>query len=401
MQPGKIVTGTVAAVHNFGVFVHLDGEPEDLCTGFIRVPDLTWSWIEHPSKVAHPGQRITAEVIVFDTRQGQVTVSLKALLEDPLVRFADRVGQVLSGPVTKIVPFGVFVRLADGVEGLLHLSELTKEPTETPDQIVSEGHLLPFGVAVVPLARRGAAPLGPAGAGGLGGAGGPCNFARQKTPTAGPLPAPPSTRKEPSPRAREAGWQLSWYRSPSEASPRARGTDHAPRRRAPRRGFIPARGGTVAHAVGHPAAVGFIPACAGAGPGPAAPTARTRVHPRVRGRQSQVRTSCCSTYGSSPRAGSRLTDLALYSGLKRVLITFEGRSRRRPELLRQVPGGTPWGGFGRGTQRLSLRWPTPALRTSRSQVSGSERTGSSRVRRAPLMNRPGVGPRTTGQSPRN
>ncbi|MFE4634839.1 S1 RNA-binding domain-containing protein [Streptomyces sp. NPDC056773] len=154
MQPGKIVTGTVAAVHNFGVFVHLDGEPEDLCTGFIRVPDLTWSWIEHPSKVAHPGQRITAEVIVFDTRQGQVTVSLKALLEDPLVRFADRVGQVLSGPVTKIVPFGVFVRLADGVEGLLHLSELTKEPTETPDQIVSEGELITVRVAEVDLERR-------------------------------------------------------------------------------------------------------------------------------------------------------------------------------------------------------------------------------------------------------
>lgn len=110
IQPGQIVFGTVSGIHNFGVFVHLDGEPQGLCTGFIRVPDLTWDRINHPSDAVEAGQRITGEVITSETRNGQVTISLKALLEDPLVRFADQTGHVFNGTATKIVPFGVFVR---------------------------------------------------------------------------------------------------------------------------------------------------------------------------------------------------------------------------------------------------------------------------------------------------
>ncbi|WP_258049840.1 S1 RNA-binding domain-containing protein [Streptomyces finlayi] len=141
-------------MHNFGVFVHLDGEPDGLCTGFIRVPDLTWSRIDHPSEAVKAGQRITAEVIVAETRSGQVTLSLKALQEDPLIRFADHVGRVVTGRITKIIPFGVFVQLAPEVEGLLHISELTDEPVETPDQLVREGELIAVKVAEVDLQRH-------------------------------------------------------------------------------------------------------------------------------------------------------------------------------------------------------------------------------------------------------
>ncbi|GGX27196.1 S1 RNA-binding domain-containing protein [Streptomyces noursei] len=79
-EPGQIVAGTVAEVHHFGVLVHLDGELDGLCTGFIRVPDLTWSRIDHPSEVAEAGRRITAEVITAETRSGQVTLSMKGRL---------------------------------------------------------------------------------------------------------------------------------------------------------------------------------------------------------------------------------------------------------------------------------------------------------------------------------
>ncbi|MEK2472702.1 S1 RNA-binding domain-containing protein [Streptomyces noursei] len=79
-EPGQVVAGTVAGVHDFGAFVHLDGEPDGLCTGFVRVPDLTWSRIDHPSEVVEAGQRITAEVITAETRSGQVTLSLKGRL---------------------------------------------------------------------------------------------------------------------------------------------------------------------------------------------------------------------------------------------------------------------------------------------------------------------------------
>ncbi|WP_327250440.1 S1 RNA-binding domain-containing protein [Streptomyces sp. NBC_01244] len=76
IERGQVVAGTVSEVHNFGVFVHVDGEPDGLCTGFIRVPDLTWGWINHPSEAVEAGQRITAEVIISETRSGQVTLSL-------------------------------------------------------------------------------------------------------------------------------------------------------------------------------------------------------------------------------------------------------------------------------------------------------------------------------------
>ncbi|MGW1765542.1 S1 RNA-binding domain-containing protein [Streptomyces sp. NPDC002073] len=153
-ERGQVVAGTVSEVHDFGVFVHVDGEPDGLCAGFIRVPDLTWNWIDHPSEAVKAGQRIDAEVIIADTRSGQVTLSLKALQEDPLIRFADQVGRVLTGPIIKIIPFGVFVQLAPDVVGFLHLSELADEPVETPDQLVDEGELLRVKVVEVDLQRH-------------------------------------------------------------------------------------------------------------------------------------------------------------------------------------------------------------------------------------------------------
>lgn len=96
-RPGDVVMGTVAAVHNFGVFVRLDGEPPHPAypgTGFIRGPDLSWSHVEHPADVVRPGQRVTGEVVVTDTFQGEVVISLKALQEGPWDRSARSAGDV-------------------------------------------------------------------------------------------------------------------------------------------------------------------------------------------------------------------------------------------------------------------------------------------------------------------
>ncbi|MYR42892.1 S1 RNA-binding domain-containing protein [Streptomyces sp. SID5910] len=154
LERGQLVTGTVAAVHNFGVFVHVDGEPNGLCTGLIRLPNLTWGWINHPSEAVEADQRITAEVVIAETRSGQVTLSLKALQEDPLIRFAEQVGHVVTGPIVKVVPSGVFVQLARDVVGFLHLSELTDESVETPEQLVDEGKLIMVKVTEVDLQRH-------------------------------------------------------------------------------------------------------------------------------------------------------------------------------------------------------------------------------------------------------
>jgi small subunit ribosomal protein S1 len=129
-QPKRtVVRGTVSGIHNFGVFVRLEGDPDDQSSsGFIRIPELTWEYFDDPADVVHVGQEISAEVLDVDTTRGQVQLSLKALQEDPFVRFADRVGEVLAGPVVKLAPFGAFVRVAPGIAGLLHEFVLTRQP---------------------------------------------------------------------------------------------------------------------------------------------------------------------------------------------------------------------------------------------------------------------------------
>ncbi|PYC73009.1 hypothetical protein C7C45_07910 [Micromonospora arborensis] len=124
-----VVRGVISEIHNFGVFVRLEGDPASSPgTGFIRIPELTWDYFSDPAEVVHAGDQVCAEVLDVDATRGQVQLSLKALQEDPLVQFADRVGEVLSGPVVNVVPFGVFVRVAPGILGLLHESFLTREP---------------------------------------------------------------------------------------------------------------------------------------------------------------------------------------------------------------------------------------------------------------------------------
>ncbi|MFJ4524289.1 S1 RNA-binding domain-containing protein [Streptomyces sp. NPDC088810] len=149
-RPGDVVTGAVAAVHHFGVFVRLDGEPAHPVypgTGSVRVPDLTWSRIDHPADVVRPGQRVTGEVIAADSYQGEVVISLKALQEDPWDSLGLAVGEVVAGPVTKVVPFGAFVRVRPAAEGLVHVSGLG-------GRLVAEGQELTVRVLEVDRVRR-------------------------------------------------------------------------------------------------------------------------------------------------------------------------------------------------------------------------------------------------------
>ncbi|MFF4016986.1 S1 RNA-binding domain-containing protein [Streptomyces sp. NPDC001843] len=147
---GDVVRGTVAAVHNFGVFVRLDGAPPHPAypgTGFIRVPDLTWAHIDHPEDVVRSGMRVVGEVITIDTNQGEVVISLKALQEDPWDRPGWCEGDVVAGRVTKLLPFGVFVSIAQDAEGLVHVSDLG-------GQVVGEGQELRVRILEIDRERR-------------------------------------------------------------------------------------------------------------------------------------------------------------------------------------------------------------------------------------------------------
>ncbi|GIE34901.1 hypothetical protein Ait01nite_079460 [Actinoplanes italicus] len=121
---GQRLSGTVAAIERFGVFVDLDEGPKHPVlpgVGFVTIPELSWRWFEDPSEVVSVGQHVTGEFLVFDTVHGEARLSLRAVEPDPFLGFAraTRVGQELRGRVTKPVPFGFFVDVGDGIEGLV------------------------------------------------------------------------------------------------------------------------------------------------------------------------------------------------------------------------------------------------------------------------------------------
>ncbi|MBQ1357062.1 MAG: 30S ribosomal protein S1 [Aeriscardovia sp.] len=136
LKKGQICEGTVSSIVQFGAFVDLGG-----VDGLIHVSELSWKHIDHPSDVVKVGQKVTVEVLDIDVERERISLSLKATQEDPWQRFARThvPGQIVKGKVTKIVQFGVFVSLADEIEGLIHISELTDHHIANPASVVSQG----------------------------------------------------------------------------------------------------------------------------------------------------------------------------------------------------------------------------------------------------------------------
>ncbi|MFE8950109.1 S1 RNA-binding domain-containing protein [Streptomyces sp. NPDC007856] len=159
LHRGHLLSGTVTAIERFGVFVALDDGPDHPIfpgVGFISVAELSWSRFESASDVVQVGQRVSCEFLQFDTSNLEARLSLRATQPDPFQAFADRiaVGQQLHGRVTKLVPFGVFVQVADGIEGLVHLQELTSTPVVAPSDVVQAGDEVTIVVTAIDRQRR-------------------------------------------------------------------------------------------------------------------------------------------------------------------------------------------------------------------------------------------------------
>jgi small subunit ribosomal protein S1 len=124
--------------------------------GLVHVSELSWKHIDHPSEVVEVGQEVTVEVLDVDFDRERVSLSLKATQEDPWQTFArtHAIGQVVPGKVTKLVPFGAFVRVEDGIEGLVHISELAVRHVELPEQVVNVGDEVFVKVIDIDLERR-------------------------------------------------------------------------------------------------------------------------------------------------------------------------------------------------------------------------------------------------------
>ena len=151
LQKGQVRKGVVSSIVNFGAFVDLGG-----VDGLVHVSELSWKHIDHPSEVVTVGDEVTVEVLDVDLDRERVSLSLKATQEDPWRVFArtHAVGQIVPGKGTKLVPFGAFVRVEEGIEGLVHISELAQRHVEVPDQVVTVGQEVMVKVIDIDLERR-------------------------------------------------------------------------------------------------------------------------------------------------------------------------------------------------------------------------------------------------------
>ena len=152
LQKGERRRGVVSSIVNFGAFVDIGGGVD----GLVHVSELSWKHVDHPSEVVAVGQEVDVEVLDVDLERERVSLSLKATQEDPWREFERKheTGEIIQGAVTKLVPFGAFVRLGDGIEGLVHISELSEQHVESPEQVVQVGDQVRVKVVDVDPPRR-------------------------------------------------------------------------------------------------------------------------------------------------------------------------------------------------------------------------------------------------------
>jgi len=139
LQVGQKVTGTVRSIAPFGVFIDLGG-----IDGLVHKSELSWNKVNNPEAGYRVGEEVEAEVIDINLERGRISLSIRRLQPDPWhSTVADfNVGDVIDGTVTKLVNFGAFVRVRDGLEGLIHISELSHQRVAHPGDVVHEGQQL-------------------------------------------------------------------------------------------------------------------------------------------------------------------------------------------------------------------------------------------------------------------
>ncbi|TWU41852.1 30S ribosomal protein S1 [Novipirellula artificiosorum] len=136
IEVGDTMEGVVRNVKDFGAFVDLGG-----VEGLIHISKLSWDRVKHPSEVIEEGQKVKVKIDKIDKQSGKISLSYRDLLENPwdVAESSFAVGTIQQGTVTRIAPFGCFVRLGAGVEGLVHISELANHRVSKVDAFVSEG----------------------------------------------------------------------------------------------------------------------------------------------------------------------------------------------------------------------------------------------------------------------
>jgi small subunit ribosomal protein S1 len=151
LQPGQVVEGTISNIVDFGAFVDLDG-----IDGLIHISELSWSHVNHPSEILSIGDEVSVKVLDIDRQRQRISLGLKQTQEDPWQRVIDtyNIGDELEGTVTKVVTFGAFVEILDGVEGLVHISELAQHHVDNPREIIQPGDPVRVKILEIDSERR-------------------------------------------------------------------------------------------------------------------------------------------------------------------------------------------------------------------------------------------------------
>ena len=151
LQPGMRLKGTVSSIVDFGAFVDLGG-----IDGLVHISELSWNHVNHPSEVVKVGQEVEVQVLDVDLNRERISLGLKQTTEDPWRTLVKKypVGAIVEGTVTKLVTFGAFVDLGDGVEGLVHISEMARQHVDAPAQVCAVGDAVQVKVMEIDLDRR-------------------------------------------------------------------------------------------------------------------------------------------------------------------------------------------------------------------------------------------------------
>ncbi len=151
LEKGMRLKGTVSSIVEFGAFVDLGG-----IDGLVHISELSWSHVNHPSEVVSVGDEVEVEVLDVDRNRERISLGLKQTTEDPWRTLVKNypLGAIIEGQVTKLVPFGAFVELGDGIEGLVHISEMATRHVDVPSQVCNVDDSVQVKVMDVDLERR-------------------------------------------------------------------------------------------------------------------------------------------------------------------------------------------------------------------------------------------------------
>jgi len=151
LEVGNIKEGKISSIVNFGAFVDIGG-----MDGLVHVSELSWRHVENPNEVVKVGDTVTVKVLEIDNDKERISLSIKQVTEDPWADFELQYKQddIVDGEVTKVVPFGAFVTIGKGVEGLVHVSEISVDKVDSPELALAIGQKVKIKITELDIPKR-------------------------------------------------------------------------------------------------------------------------------------------------------------------------------------------------------------------------------------------------------